>query len=277
MNESQPESQPSVSQQLWAEALRLGGAFEEAKKQIAERVLEVVGLVQQLEEQSEHPRARELFTGIREKHKTIAHRGGQIVDAARATMVTYRDDNYTDRIQKLLELNANVDPVKIADEELLAELKRAWDTVLDVPDGGALRIASIQITQFSQMFYLADAMSTFLGYPSTFRRVLDAARSLAKAAVLDVTGTAIPFLGTLMTVFDLFEPRIDKVTEDMLNSARNYERNLEYDSRLDEILAYANFVEENILLAGQSLESIRTSFARDELWLEGVLTNAARS
>lgn len=181
------------------------------------------------------------------------------------------------RAQKLWDLKSNVDPVKIADEQLLTQLEHAWGVVLDTPDSVALRIASAEIPLFSQTFYLADAMSVFLGYVPTFRRTLNAAGTLIKAAALDAAGTAVPFLGTLMAVIDLFEPQIDKVTDEMLNSASTFERNFDYDNRLDEILLYANFVEKNTLLSSQSLETIRASFAKNELWLSGVLSKAAKS
>jgi hypothetical protein len=261
----------SVPQQLMEEADRLAGVLDDAQEQVGSRVLEAFNLVEGQKAASKNARTRAIYAGVQKNHKKVGARGSSIADGAQKLLQDYREDNYLARTQQIMAQLGGVNARKLADEELLARAKQAWQTIEGTPDAVALHIASVQISLFSQTFYYADVLNAFLDYPSVFRRTLDVAGELVKALATDVAGAAIPFLGTLNTIFELMEPRIERLTEQMRQATKLLDRLFQFDDQLTELLGYASFVEENTRLADRSLGVVRVSFKRDAAWLRAAL------
>jgi hypothetical protein len=98
-----------------------------------------------------------------------------------------------------------------------------------------------------------------------------------KAAAIDFVGTAIPFLGTLMTAVTLFEPWIDKELERMANTVDQFDRLFKYDDQLVGLREYADFAERSVQFADQSLVGFCDSFDTDIAWLNEMLKIASKS
>jgi len=236
--------------------------------------LDVVHLIEEQLKGSADERTRAPWAEALGKIQQITVRGGDLVDGAQKLLQDYRADNYLARTQAVLTYLGDVDPMKLADEDLIARAKQAWRTIETTQDAVELQIASVQIPLFSQTFYFADVLNAFLQKPSAFRRTLDVAGALVKALATDIAGTTVPFLGTLMTVFDLMEPRIDRMTKELRNAVAVYDRLYMFHDQLTEVFGYEGFVEESTRLADQSLEIVRSSFVRDAAWLSDVFKDA---
>ena len=165
----------------------------------------------------------------------------------------------------------------LADEERLAQCKRAWQTIEATPDVAALPIAAVHVTLYSVVYCHGDVLSAFLGRPSTARATLEATGTLVKAIATDVAGTMVPFLGTLEAVFDLMTPRIEREAERMRNVRQHLDLLFQLDDQLTALLGYASFAETVTNSANQSLATGMTSFTRDADWLIGVLQGAEGS
>jgi hypothetical protein len=149
------------------------------------------------------------------------------------------------------------------------------------PDNVELLVAAVAIAHYSQLFYYVDLLNTFLQYPTEYRRALDVASNLAQAVVMDLAGTAIPFLGTITTiintVFDLAEPRIKKKIEELRQAAEVFDRVCDFGDQLTELSGYQDFTKENMRHADQIFKITHASFATNADWLSAVLGNAARA
>lgn len=266
----------SIPWKLLEEAGRLGEVFQKARPQISERMVEVVELVREAEFQSANSRTKAIFTEIMEKHARIAAREIEFSDDVAGLIRGSGYEDYVERVRKLMELTARVDPAKIADEELLTQLARARKTVFDAPGLTAMQIASVMIPRFAQMAYFADAVNALLGYPAAFRQVLDVAGALVGALAEDIAGTMIPFLGVLRAVFELAETRIQKATEEIVGATKQIDRIFRYGDELDSILVYEVFCEESLAVVVRSSEIVRESVTRDDAWLSEALARAAR-
>jgi hypothetical protein len=191
------------------------------------------------------------------------------------------NDFYAARWQEIAARNSRVDPRKIANAELLDLMTRALQTMERTPDAVETLVSLAAIAQYAATFYYADLLRALLQYPTAYRRMLDMAGALAKAAAMDLGGTVIPFLGTITTaidtVFDLIEPRIEKKIAEFQQATVIYDRLCDFDDQLTELLGHQDFADDLIRSAGLTLKTTRTSFTADAAWVIAVLGNAEQA
>jgi hypothetical protein len=273
----------AASEKLWEEALRLADLVNGVNEELLSRGLDVIKLLSSVEAASANPRTRGIIKGAREKNSLYIKRGGSLSDIYKELLQEHgrEIDFYIVHWQEVLKRNRRVDPEKIANEELLGLITQARQTMESAPAAAQVLVALAAIANYSQYLYYVDLLNALLQYPTKYRRTLDLAGVLAKAAVMDLAGTAIPFLGTLTTVidtiFDLAEPRIDKKVEELRKATEDYDRVCDFDDQLIELLKYADFAEENMGFADRTLKATHVSFAREAAWLSAVLGNAERT
>jgi hypothetical protein len=273
----------TASEKLMAEALRLGRLVNDNKDELAKRGVEVIQLLASQEAASTNPRITAIIQGAEEKNSQAIAKGGGLASGNGELLQECRKDQdyYRVRWQEVLARNSRVDAQRIANEELLDLLTRARQTMETAPEAIEVLAALAAIANFSQILYYADLLNALLQYPTKYRRTLDVARDLAKAAAMDLAGKAIPFLGTITTVidtvFDLMEPRIEKKIEEFRQATVLYDRVCDFDDQLIELLGYADFAEEVMHRAERTLKATRASFTNDADWLSAVLANAERA
>jgi hypothetical protein len=275
----------SASAKLAAEVRRLSDVIDDIKfqKEVTSLGLDAIKLLASQDTPSANPQIRAIIRRSEEKHSQVIAKGGSLSNGFGELLQECRKDQdfYIARWQEVLARNSRVDAQKIANEELLDLLTRARQTMESAPEDIGVLVDSAAIANFSQFFYYADLLNALLQYPTKYRRVLDVAGDLAKAAVMDLAGTAVPFLGTITTaidtVFDLMEPRIEKKIEELRRATTDFNRVADFGDQLTELLGYADFTQEVIRNASRTLKTNRASFTTDAAWLSAVLGNAERA
>jgi hypothetical protein len=265
-----------------AEVLRLNGVIgsDEFRKDLTKFSIEVVQLLAAQEVASTNPRITAIIRGA-EAHngQTIAN-GGSLADGFGELLQESMLDNafYLARWQEFGARYSRVDMQKIANAELGELMIRALQSMERTPDAVETLVSLAAIAQFAASFYYVDLLRVLLQYPTAYRRMLDTSGALAKAAVMDLAGTVIPFLGTITTaidtVFDLIEPRIEKKIAEFRQATVIYDRLCDFDDQLTELLGHQDFAENLIRSAGLTLKTTRASFTADAAWVIAVLGNA---
>jgi hypothetical protein len=272
----------TASDEFWEEARRLGDVVHEAMGEMAKRGVDVIQLLAGQEAASANPQIRAITKGIEEKNSLYIKRGGSLTDGYGELLQAYRTENdfYITSWQEVLEKNRRVDAQKIANRGLLDLMAQATETMERTPQAIQTLIAAAAIAQYSHVLYYVDLLNAFLQYPTKFRRAMDAAGTLANAAVMDLAGTVFPFTGTVAaaidTIFDLKEPRINKKMEELRQATNVYDRIADFGDQLTELLDYTDFTEDVIRLADGTLKTTHASFAIHAGWLSAVLENAER-
>jgi hypothetical protein len=267
----------TTSDEFWAEALRLADIVNEAKGEVAKRGVEVIQLLAG-QEAGANPQVR----AVKEKNSLYIKRGGDLTNDFGELLQVYRTERefYITSWQQVLEGNRRVDAQKIANRELLDRMAQATKTMASTPEAIQTLVGAAAITQYSQFLYYVDLLNAFLQYPTKFRSAMDAAGTLANAAVMDLAGTVFPFAGTVTaaidTIFDLKEPRINKKIEELRQAADILNRVADFGDQLTELLDYADFTKDVIRLADGTLETTHASFAIHAVWLSTELENAER-
>jgi hypothetical protein len=255
----------------------LADIVNEAKGEVAKRGVEVIQLLAG-QEAGANPQVR----AVKEKNSLYIKRGGDLTNDFGELLQVYRTERefYITSWQQVLEGNRRVDAQKIANRELLDRMAQATKTMASTPEAIQTLVGAAAITQYSQFLYYVDLLNAFLQYPTKFRSAMDAAGTLANAAVMDLAGTVFPFAGTVTaaidTIFDLKEPRINKKIEELRQAADILNRVADFGDQLTELLDYADFTKDVIRLADGTLETTHASFAIHAVWLSTELENAER-
>lgn len=260
------------------EALRLAAGLPAALEKVQSLAEDVDRLLGEQAELSAHPRTREIGKDAQKKQQVFrAQVAGLSAVASKITHRSKEDINFaTTTWQEILTLNSKVDPEKLAGEDLIAIATRAREAIEETPDTQALYIASIEIPLYSLAYFHAEIMAAFLGRPSPLRAALDTSAALFKAVGMDVAGTAIPFLGTLTTLFGLMKPRIERESQQMRAANQIQDRQYQFDDQMTALLGIADFVEANTQLADQALTTTRAYFDINAAWLVEILKATAR-
>ena len=220
----------TASEELWEEALRLAHLVDEAMGEVAKRGVEVIQLLADQDAAKANPQVRAIIKGAGERHRLYIEKGQSLTDVYEKLLRAYKTENdlYIASWQQVLARNRRVDANKIANRELLDLMAQATETMESTPESIRTLVATAVIAQCSQFLYYADLLNALLQYPTKFRRATDAAGTLAKAAVMDLVGTAFPFAGMVAaavdTIFDLKEPRINKKIEELRQATDVYNR-----------------------------------------------------
>jgi hypothetical protein len=271
----------TASDEFWDEARRLGDVVSGAMGEVARRGVDVIQLLAG-QEAGANPQIRAIIKGVEEKNGLYIKRGGSLTNDYGELLQAYRTENafYITSWRQVLEKNRRVDAQKIANRGLLDLMAQATETMESTPEAIQTLVAAASIAQYSHFLYYVDLLSAFLQYPPKFRRAMDAAGTLANAAVMDLAGTVFPFAGTVAaaidTIFDLKEPRINKKIEELRQATDVYNRVVDFGDQLAELLDYADFTEDVIRLADGTLKTTHASFAIHAAWLSAVLENAER-
>jgi hypothetical protein len=260
---------------LLEEALRLARyELPEALRSISSDTPEVTRLLGGAADASTHGRTRAVCADILDKHDQLIR---QILTLSR-TVAEFRErhprDAYAVKLQALQDVTRHVDARKLADAELLAQCTRAQESVYDAPRAWAVPTVSAHLLVISAACFHRDALSAFLGRPTTSRQVLKTAGALAEAVVTDLAGGVLPFLGTIQTVLQLMTPRSEREAEQIRKATGQLDRLFQFEDRLTEVHGYASFAESSIQLADRSLTTLLSSFMTDADWLIGALEAA---
>ena len=272
----------TASKKLWEEALRLGRVVNEVKGEVGKRGVEAIELLYSQDPANVNPQVMAIIKGAVEKNSRYIKGGENLTDKFGDLLRAYRTeiDFYDANWEQLLIRNRRVDAQKIANKQLLDSITQAGETLEGTPEAIQTLVAVAAIAQYSQFLYYADLLNAFLQYPTKFRRTMDAARTLANAAVMDLAGTVFPFAGTVAaaidTIFDLKEPRINKKIEELEQATNVINRVANLGDQLTDLLDYTDFANDMICLADGTLKTTHSSFAILAAWLNAVLGNAAR-
>jgi hypothetical protein len=244
------------------EALRLNTRFDASRDVIAKRVSQTVEVVQAGMRSAGEYASRMPYPGILEKLSGIGNRGESVGEDVHRLAEEHRGDDYAGKVQDLRDRQRD-HPLRFVNEDARRLSDYAWNTMERTSEEVTLCIATVHIARFSQMFYLVDSMNALLRMDPMFRRALDAAGALAKSILIDEIGGKIPLFGTLLTVFDLMEPRIDRVTRELREAGDQMIRVLQFEDQLADIASYGDYVEQTVRLAEKSLANVRADFTRD--------------
>jgi hypothetical protein len=264
------------------EALRLIDVVDDAKGEVTKRVAEAAEYLASQDTLSANPQVGAIIKRTKERHHQAVTRTGSLYNDFAEFMREYvkEEQFYTACRQQVLARDNRVDARKIVHEELRDLLAQARQTMESTPEAIRTLVALASIAQSSQFLYYADLLNALLDYDPAYRRALDIAGKLAKAALMDLAGKVFPFTGTIAaaidTIFDLVEPRIDKKIKELRLATGVYNRVADFGDQLVELLGYADFTEERIRHADQTLKTTHVSFATDTAWLIAVLGNAER-
>jgi hypothetical protein len=258
------------------EAVRMAKELADTLEEIRSQGLDVIGLIAGQTGESTHDRMRAIYEQALTKHERLTTEVVRLSVNADKVLHRYELSDYISKIQEIEARRARLDVTKLADEELLAQCERAWQSIEGIDDAFAIDIASIHIPLYSLAYSHGDVLRAFLGRPSKGRSAIEAAGALLGAGVTDVAGIAMPCLGTLKTALELMTPRIERETERMRSATEQLDRLFLLDDHLTELLAYASFVDATTKLADTCLSSARASFETDAAWLVDVYAAAAR-
>jgi hypothetical protein len=275
-----PAANPSTPMQLLAEASRL------AREEVPRAQRTIVSLAPHVEESlyehvasSANERTKALCAGAAEKHgRLVVEAEGLSAGAGAITTRFLRGEaSYRAKLEEVFARRARVDPAKLADEELLAECERVSQSVEEtLLDAWALRVSSVQIPLFLLVFSHADVLRAFLGKKSAFGQALDGMRQLGGAALIDLAGTAIPWLGVIQTALELMRPQIEREIERMSAAIEYIDRLFGLDDQLNVLLEYASYTGVLVETADLSLAAAQGAFERDADWLIEVFAVIAR-
>lgn len=272
----------TASDEFWEEARRLAELAGEAMAEVGKRGVDVIQLLASLDAKNVNPQVKAIIEGAQEKNGRYIKTGGDLTDQYGELLQAYRTENdfYIISWQQVLARNKRVDAEKVANKELLDLMEQARQTMESTPAAIRTLVAAASIAQSSQFLYYADLLNALLQYPTKFRQAMDAAGTLANAAVMDLAGTAFPFLGTVAAavdiIFDLKKPQINKKIEELSKATDDVNRIANFGDQLAELLDYADFAGNVMRLADGTMKSTHASFEIQTSWLSAVLGNAKR-
>lgn len=268
---STSQNDRSTTERLLDEAVRLAKAFNKSQATVASQVSDMKQLIEQSEMDADHDLNRDLYKKIIGKSRDVGERGLQLASVAESIVQAYGKDNYGKRRFEIATKLSTANPNDFGDSFQTALIERSWKIVERTPDEADLCVSAVEILLISQGFFFADSIATFLARPSKFRRALDDAGLLVQAITADIAGKAIPFLGTLKTVLQLMEPRIERELKESAKAVHFYDRVFHFDDQLGEVHNYMNYVEETERLAIEALDQARAPFRASEDWLSEAL------
>jgi hypothetical protein len=272
-----PPSQASNPGQLMDEALGLAKDLGTHSDELLHSGLESIRLIEAQQAATGSVGVVAKFGHILASNGELSKRMGQLLNMAHSILRECNDSNYRDKIRQLIDDINEIDPAKIADEDLLREMERRRDNVFAAPDILSACAASAEIPIFFLAFAHSDLFQAYVNKPPLSRRALDNASLLVGAAAVDFAGSVIPFFGTALTVFQLLEPWIKRETKRVLDAIPVVDRLFNFDDGLTALLEFSAVVEGSTRQVAEFLSAYRRSFDEDVRWLTDVAKRARRS
>ena len=266
----------SAAQQLWAEANRLNEGIPAVLDEIQALGLDVIQHMKGASASSKEIRTRAVFTALLEKQAVLASQAINLSNGTSTIASRFTDAKFAEAVGKMRSGLHDVDPEKLANEELLALCKRLCKTVFDAPDIWAFYIASAHIPVYALVYFHCAVLRAYLGRPGAVHRTLGVVTRLVKAAANDLAGELIPFLGVLETVVDLSTPQLEREIERLRQTTDDLDRIFQLDDRLSELLRQAHFAKIAIQMSDEATTNAGQTFQRNFRLLNEIFESARR-
>ena len=271
---SVPSQAPDPGQ-LMDEALKLAEDLDVNIGELQKSGLDAIQLIEAQQAASHSKGTVAKFGHILASSRELSGRMRRLLDMAQSVLRESINSHYEDEISRLFPEIEEINPLKIANEDLLRELERRRDNLLAEAEVTSTCAAAAVIPIFSLAFSHSDLLHAFVGKPPLSRRALHNASVLASAAAADFVGTVIPFFGTIITVFQLLDPWIEREKQRVVDAIPLVDRLFNFDDGLTTLLGFSALIEGSLHQVAEFLRAYRKSFDEDIRWLTEV-ARAAR-
>jgi hypothetical protein len=266
--------QEQLAEQLMDEALSLARDLQAHQDELLRSGLDAIEFIRAQQEASQSPGTVAKFGHILASNGTLNERILRLLDVAQGISRDGHPSYYVERINQVRVEVQEIDPAKIAKEDLLREASRRRDDAFDAPEVTAICIASAQIPIYFLAFAHSDIMRAYVNKPPLARRALDNASELVRAAALDFAGTAVPFLGTVFAIFQVTQPWIEREKRRMVEAIPFVDRLFNLDDGLTGLATFSAPVEESTRQVAEYIGAYKVSFADDIRWLSQLAWDA---
>ncbi|HTH59677.1 MAG TPA: hypothetical protein VL689_05925 [Paraburkholderia sp.] len=266
----------AAARRLLVEATKLGHAVKPVLVEIASLVPQVDAILREAIATSSSDRTRAILSEAIDKHAEIINAAVRLSSHSSIVIDRHKKSKQDERLGKAFALVRNLDATKLEDAELVAQCKRAIQSLVEAPEVWAVQISSVNIPLYSLPFFHLNLLRAFLNRPSVLDSTFSSAVSLFKALAKDLAGEVVPFLGTIETIVQLATPAMERDIEHMRQATERLDRLFQFDDSLTNLTSHARYVESTIRLADEATTDYVARFERDAAWLIDALTAAAR-